>query len=79
MEHFREEDKKSTVTLERQDHKNQTVEVEHDIIPEFWPKNQKANFRPKSQPKSTDPHGQFRGQTQRHDIPIHFMNLPSKL
>ena len=47
MEHFREEAKKSTVTLEHQDYKNQALEVEHKIIPEFWPRTQKVNFRPR--------------------------------
>ena len=46
LEHFREDDKKSTVTFEHQNHKNQASEVELKIIPEFWSKIQKVNFRP---------------------------------
>ena len=43
MKHFREDGKKSTMTFERYDHKNQALEVEHNIIPEFWLRNQKVN------------------------------------
>ena len=47
FEHFREENKKSTMTFELQDHKNQALKVEHDITSEFWPKKLKVNFQPK--------------------------------
>ena len=65
MEHFREEAKKSTVTFEKQDCKNEASEVEHTIIPDFWPRTQKVNFRP---PKvNRDYPGPTYGQFRRND------------
>ena len=46
MEHFREEAEKSTVTFEKKDCKNEASEVKHTIIPDFWPRTRKVNFRP---------------------------------
>jgi hypothetical protein len=56
MEHFQEEDKKSTVTLEHQDHKNQALKMEHRIILEFWLRNRKINFRPEKSTKVNETH-----------------------
>ena len=65
LEHFREEAEKSTVTFEKQDCKNEASEVKHTIIPDFWPRTRKINFRPK---KSTVTHrGPTYGQLRRND------------
>ena len=65
MEHFREEAKKSTVTFEKKDCKNEASEVKHTIILDFWPRTRKVNFR--LEKSTVTYHGPTYGQLRRID------------